>query len=329
MKYELLCQNSVTGVAYDITTLAGTIKHDTYLNGQPGKLTVTLQQDPTPNSAFNMKNGSIITFTVDGMGIFYGYVFTMGTDATGIYQITAYDQMRYLKNKQIYLTANQTASQIFEMVCKDNYQDSQWEVATPSAHIPPAYDHTGKTLYETISYAIEATTRSGEGVYFIKDKFGVLQFTSLTQELTNQIIGEGSLLTSYQYEISIDKNTYNSIIFYQDNEETGKRKPWLAQDSSTQKIWGKLQIVQQADISLNEAQLRVLGDQYLKYYNRETKTMKLTALGIPELVAGSGFIFQLDKLGVNEKMWITSANHTYEENFHMMALEVFNPMLEL
>lgn len=287
-----------------------------------------LQQDP--NGVLEIKNGSVINFSVDDMPIFRGYVFTMGTDATGIYKITAYDQTRYLKNKAIYITANQTASQIFEQVCRDNFQNSRWEVVTPSVFVPPAYVHTEKTLYEVINYGLERTNiAEKQQYYFIKDKFGVLQFTNFNQELTNQIIGEGSLLTSYQFEVSIDKDTYNTIIIYQEDEKTGMQKPQITDPAESQKIWGRLQTVVKADTSLNEAQIREMGEQYLSYYNRETKTMKLTALGIPELVAGSGFIFQLDKLGISEKMWITSASHSYQENYHTMSLEVYNPMLEL
>ena len=321
MIYKLECQNSLTGTIYDVVTLAGTISHQTTLDGQPGKLTVSLQQDP--NGILELVCGSILRFSVDDVGIFYGYIFTMGTDATGVYKITAYDQMRYLKNKETYITSNETASAVFGRVCKDNFQASQYKVIIPSTFIAPEYNHAGKALYETINYGIQYANVNEKKQYFVKDKFGVLQFTELGQEKTNLIIGDESLLTSYQYEISIDKNTYNSVKVYRDNEKTGKREVWIEFDSTTQKQWGKLQTVVQAKEEQNEAQIRELANNYMKLYNRETKTMKLTALGRPELVAGSGFTFQLEKLGINQAMWITSATHTYEKDFHTMQSEVF------
>lgn len=321
MTYRLECQNSITGIVYDIVTLAGTISHQTSLGGQAGKLTVTLQQDP--NGILEISCGSILRFLVDDIGVFYGYIFTMGRDATGIYQITAYDQMRYLKNKETYITSNQTASQVFERVCKDNFQDSQYKVIVPSSFIAPEYNHAGKTLYETIEYGIQQANINETKQYFVKDKFGVLQFTELSQEKTNLIIGDESLLTSYQYEISIDKETYNSVKIYRDNKKTGKREVWIEFDSSTQKQWGKLQTVIQAKEEQNEAQIKELANNYMKLYNRESQTMKLTALGRVELTAGSGFTFQLSDLAINQAMWITSATHTYENDYHTMSLDVY------
>lgn len=342
MTYELLCQNSKTSVVYNITALAGNIQHQTQLGGQPGKLTFSVQQDT--NNVLEMVCGSIILFSIDGVGIFKGYIFTMGTDATGVYKITAYDQMRYLKNEEVYTTSEMTASQIFELVCRDVYPglrvsitgdtyrppELPYQIVTPTTFVVPEYFHNRKTLYSIIEYGIDRTNIE-EGnkpvaerhYYYIKDKFGVLQFTELGQGLTNLIIGERSLLTSYQYEISVDKNTYNSVVIVRDNETTGKRDVWSLFDSETQKQWGKLQMVQEADKNANEAQIRELAFNLMELRNRETKTMKLTALGRPELVAGSGFNFQLDKLGLKQNMWITSATHNYERDYHTMELAVF------
>lgn len=322
MKYELYCQNSETGTSYDIVELAGRITHQTTLSGQPGKLTVTLQQDP--NEILELATGSILTFIVDGYGVFYGYIFTMGTDATGTYQITAYDQMRYLQNQETYTTRGMTADEIFMRVCKDANL-TRFRVVTPSNFIVPLYRHPNKSFYSIIQYGIDRAIIDADGAayYFIKDKFGELLFTELNEEKTGIIIGDTSLLTSYQYEISIDKDTYNTVKVTRDNEATGKREIWGKFDSENQRKWGLLQLVIEADKDSNEAQMREKAEKVLDLKNRETKTMKLTALGQKELVAGSGFIFSLDKLGIKKNMWITSATHYYEDDNHTMTLEVF------
>ena len=319
-KYELYVQNSLTGTVYDIGTLAGTITHATYINGQPGKLSVTLLQDP--NGILELVTGSILTFIVNDEGIFYGYIFELSTTEKGEYKITAYDQMRYLKNEETYLTSEMTASDIFLMICADNLQISKYEVVTPSSYISPDYDHVGKTLYEVAEYAIQYSNIYEEKQYFIKDKFGTLQFTELGQEKTNLILGDSSLVTSYDYKLSIDKETYNRVKIYRDNEEAGKRDVWIVFDSETEKQWGKLQMLEKASDDYNEAQIRQLAENYLKLYNRETKTLKINAFGIPQLIAGSGFTLQLERLGITQDFWIESATHTYSKDNHMMALEV-------
>jgi len=333
MIYEMLCQNSITGIVYDITTLCSGISYQTTLGGQPGKLTFSVLEDP--GNVLEMVCGSIISFIVDGTGVFFGYIFEMDTDESGSYKITAYDQMYYLKNEEIYITSNETASDIFIRVCRDVFPSTthegqvinvlNYEVVTLSSFIVPAYNHEDKTLYEIIEHGINQTNvyENMQNYYFIKDKFGTLQFTSLTNELTNLVIGDGSLLTGYHYKISIDKNTYNTIKIYRVNEKKGKWESWIQQDPSTQRQWGKLQMVEKVDSDLNEAEIRELANNYFKLYNRESKTMKLTALGYKEIVAGSGFLFSLEKLNINQYMWVTSATHNFEESYHTMTLDVF------
>lgn len=321
MEYEIICQNSRTGTLYNITSLAGDIQYQTYLNGQPGSLTFTTQQDP--NNILSLANGSIISFRVDGNGIFWGYIFKMGTDATGVYKVWCYDQLRYLKNMETYINSGQTADKIFTAVCKDAAL-TKYRVITPSSFIVPEYLHDNKSLYSIIEYGIERANIAEGKQYFIRDKFGEIVFTELAQEKTNLIIGDGSLLSSYQYEISIDDDTYNQVKMIRDNKETGKREIWIAFDSNNQKLWGKLQLLQKVDeAQTNESFIRDTAEKLLKLKNRETMTLKLTAIGVPELVAGSGFRFSLDKLSIKQDMWIVSATHNYLKDFHTMSLDVF------
>ena len=326
MGYSLLCQNSATGAVYDATTLATNISHQTTLDGQPGKLSFTLQDDP--KNILQLTCGSIVSFTVDGTGVFYGYIFTMSVSEDGLNKVTAYDQMRYLKNQELYITADMTASQIFERVCADSFPVvppalPRYKVITPSTYVVPTYNHEKSTLYSVIEYGMQRANIAEQKQYFLKDKFGTLLFTELAQEKTNIVLGDKSLLTGYQYEVSIDKNTYNTVKVFRANEATGRWESWIQQDPSTRNLWGTLQMVQEADSSYNEAQIRELANNIWRLRNRETKTMKVNALGVPGLDAGSGFMLSLNDLDLNQFMWITSATHNYERDYHSMQLSVF------
>ena len=74
---------------------------------------------------------------------------------------------------------------------------------------------------------------------------------------------------------------------------------------------------------LTSAEINERGLNYLKVYNRETKTLKINSLGIDELVAGKGFRFKLDRENISEDMWIVSSTHYYEKDSHTMELEVY------
>lgn len=74
---------------------------------------------------------------------------------------------------------------------------------------------------------------------------------------------------------------------------------------------------------LSLGEINEKGNNYLKLYNKETKTLKLNALGVDELVAGKGFRFVLEREGINQDMWIVSSKHHYNKDSHTMELEVF------
>ena len=228
MKLELYLQNSETGKVYDISQISESIEVYSSINGEAGKLTCLLQKDP--NNLLEISNGSVISFLVNGKGFFFGYIFKMGTDADENYEITAYDQMRYLKNSDVYTTKNQTSSDIFKKVCTD--KGLKYTVKIPTKYVPEAYLHDGKTLYTIIERGMNLASIYDKKRYFIKDNFGTLVWSEFGAEKTNIQLGDGSLVTSYTYEKSIDQDVYNQIKLYKDNEDTGKRDIWIVKDSN-------------------------------------------------------------------------------------------------
>lgn len=318
MKLELYLQNANTGTTYDISNIAGQIQLYSTINGEAGKLTCVLQKDP--NNLLQIANGSIVSFIVDGVGMFFGYVFTIGTDAQENYQITCYDQMRYLKNSDIYTTRNMTASDIFAKICKDF--NLKYKIKTPTKFIPPAYIHNKKTLYNIIERGMNLASINDNKHYFIRDNFGELTWSDLGEEKTNIQIGSGSLLYGYKYEKSIDSDTFNQIKMYKEDTKNNKREFWIVKDSDSIKRWGTLQSLTKVDSKMNEAQVKMLAENYLKSKNRETEKLTLQANGVKELTAGRGIKFILERENIDKWMWIVSSTHTFTKYNHIMELEV-------
>lgn len=110
---HIIDQESAEG--FDVTELAYNITHTTTLQGQAGKLTFNLKKDP--NDIFQVSVGSVVKFWCDDIPIFYGYVFNLKTNREESYQITAYDQMRYLQNHDYFLAENLSLQEIFRKIC--------------------------------------------------------------------------------------------------------------------------------------------------------------------------------------------------------------------
>ena len=60
--------------------------------GVPGKLTFKVLKD----MVINFQEGDPCMMSVDGVQLFYGFVFTKKRDKDGVISVTAYDQLRYL-----------------------------------------------------------------------------------------------------------------------------------------------------------------------------------------------------------------------------------------
>lgn len=318
MNLELYLQNSNDGTVFDISNIAEAITVETKLDGEAGKLTCILQKDP--NNLLQIANGSIISFIVDGTGFFFGYIFKIGTDADENYKITAYDQLRYLKNSDVIATQGNTASDIFAKICQ-NY-GLRYTIKVPSHYIPEAYLHNNKTLYAIIKRGMDLASINEKAKYFIYDNFGTLTWTEFSYEKTNIQLGGGSMLTDYQYEKSIDSDVYNQVKFYRNNDKTGKRDIWIVKDSDNIKRWGLLQYLKKAEDDDNEAKIREQAQNYLKVKNKEVETLKLSAEGIKELTVGKGIKFVLPRENIDKWMWITSATHTFTKYSHTMELGV-------
>lgn len=318
MNLELYLQNSETGKVYDISQISEQIEVFSSINGEAGKLTCLLQKDP--NNILEIANGSVISFIVNGKGFFFGYIFKIGTDADENYQITAYDQLRYLKNSDVYATKNQTSSDIFKKICND--KGLKYKIKVPTKYKPEAYLHDGKTLYNIIERGMNLASIYDKKRYFIKDDFGTVVWSEFESEKTNIQLGDGSLVTSYTYEKSIDQDVYNQVKLYRDNETTGKRDVWIVKDSNNIKKWGLLQYLKKADDKDNASKIKEQAKNYLKRYNAEVETLKLEADGIIELTAGRGIKFVLKRENIDKWMWIKSATHRFTKYSHTMELEV-------
>lgn len=322
MNLELMIQDSKSGTIYDMGQLVSSgIKWDTNISDQPGKL--TFEYIDQEDIILNM--GSVISLKVDGKGIFYGYLFKKSFSKIGKISVVAYDQMRYLKNKGIYSFSNMTASAIFSNICADFKLKS--EVVNASMYIVGPRLHDNKTLFEAIQYGIDETLTNTGNWYMIRDNFGKLQFVNVNTLKTNLFIGDASLLVDYDYNNSIDDDTYNQIQLVKENKESKKRERFIVEDSNNIKQWGILQYFEKVDEKANAAQIQARAEMLLKLKNRSIKTLKLDTLGDLSVFAGTGVVVGISDLkkesvATNQYFMVTKCTHSFSTDLHTMQLEL-------
>ncbi|MNC10682.1 hypothetical protein D3C75_583490 [compost metagenome] len=307
------------GNMWDLSEITSGLSWSTTRTGRPASIEFSLLRNGFYQSnSFTIRNGDIVRVHKDGKGIFYGYVFSIGHNPDGEISVKAYDQVRYLLSKAYYIFKGQTATEIITQLAADfklntgKLDDSEFKIESMV--------EDGQTLLDIIEKAITLTLVSTQRHYVFFDDFGGLSLRLVDNTLTDFYIGDGSLMTGYDYSADIDSDTYNRIKLYKENKETGRREVHMVEDSANIAKWGILQLYQSVDEKKNQAQIQDMLDQLAQLKNRESKSLKVDAIGDIRVRAGVYVPVAIESLGLNLPMLVDEAKHSFEGDDHTMSL---------
>lgn len=310
MNVELLIQNG--NKVYAPIVKEG-ITWDTERKGSPGKLTFTVIKDQD----INFTEGNPVRLVVDGVKLFYGFVFSKKRDKQQNITVTAYDQLRYLKNKDTYVYTNKTASDFIKMVA-DDYNLNLGTIEKTS-YIIASRVEDNTTLMDMIQNALDLELMNKKTMYVLYDDFGKLTLKSLENMKVGVVIDEETG-ENFDYTSSIDSQTYNKIKLVYENKKTGKREVYITQDSNNINNWG---ILQYYDTLQEGENGKAKADALLSLYNVKTRNLKITnALGHLSVRAGSMVVVNLNlgDIAVQNFMLVEKCKHTFNESEHIMDL---------
>ena len=112
MSAEVIIQNG--NVIY-YPSILDNIDWSTERYGSPGKLTFKCAYD----EELKIEEGNQVRFRWNDQNVFYGFIFKISRDKEPILSITAYDQLRYFKNKDTYVINAQRADEVLKMMIAD------------------------------------------------------------------------------------------------------------------------------------------------------------------------------------------------------------------
>lgn len=258
--------------------------------GQPGKMTFEVVK----TDGLSFQEGDPCRFSVDGTPIFYGFVFEKSRKGSNpaVIQVTAYDQLYYLKNKDTYVYENKTARDLIKMIAEDfklNIGDIE-----STGHTIASRVEDNQTLFDIIQNALDATLKATGKMFVLYDDVGKLTLKSIG----NMKLG-----------VLID-------------EDTGKREVYIAQDSSHINQWGVLQYYEKLDSNGNA---KAMADALLDLYNTKTRTLRLKdVLGDIRVRAGTLLVVMLGlgDINVSNYLMVEQCKHTFKDGMHLMELKM-------
>lgn len=310
---EILIQND----QIYLPAVEGSVKLEQSRKGAPAKLTFTVLKD----GVLNFQEGNPVTMRFNGKPVFAGFVFKKSRSDGLQINVTAYDQLRYLKNKDTLSYTNKTYGELLSMLATD-YHLQVGSVADTKYKIPSRIEEG--TLLDMLQNASDLTVVNTGVLYVLYDDFGKLTLKPLKDMILDVVVDEDTA-KGYDYESSIDKDTYNKIKLAVDNDQTGERETHVTNEPVNQGKWGQLQYYEKIDGSPTAAVLAERAKILLNYYNKKHRTLTIKgAFGDLRVRGGSLLVVKmgLGDIAVNNYMCVEKVTHTWEHGLHTMDLSL-------
>lgn len=281
--------------------------------GCPGELQFKVVKDDT----IAFQEGDAVRLKVNGANVFYGFIFKKKRSKDHIISVTAYDQLRYLKNKDTYVYENKTAGELIKMIATD-FKLQTGTIENTGFKIASRIEEN-TSLFDMIQNALDLTLENKKYMYVMYDDFGKITLKGLEDMQLNLLIDEETG-ENFDYTSSIDDQTYNKVKLTYDNEDTGKREVYIAQDSGNMNQWG---VLQHFDTLQKGENGQAKANALLSLYNKKTRNLSIkNAFGDVRVRAGSmvAVMLYLGDVKVQNMMLVEKCKHEFTESQHLMNL---------
>lgn len=306
MAYIMQIIDNESNEGYDVSELAYDITHFTSLQGQAGKLTFNLRKDP--NNILQLSIGTVVRFYNEDVPIFYGYIFNLKTNRQEVYQVTAYDQMRYLQNHNYLFMKDMNLVDVFKQVCTyekiKNYAIlGKAKLLNASNNLEP-YHFNDVSDFDLLQHCINETN-----VFVTKKTFEEKTKTLSVGATVNYIGGESFGGANDKLPASINRTAGTATITIVKNNTN---HPYHIQ-GKTSNVFGW---VDASSITLESDSIPLIDQNY--YFIRDN-------FGILELndIESNVKYRKTDIVGASSKEWTGNENYRYNEGY----LPESNPLI--
>lgn len=311
MNIDIFVQNKPEAVFAPVIT--GSVTWETKRSGSPGKLTFSALSD----DILKAEEGNAVRLDVNGVPVFLGFLFERSWGKDGIISATAYDQLRYLKNKDSYSYTDKTASEVIRMIAAD-FNMQLGELVETSFWIKSRIKKDN-ALFDIILDALDLSMIHDQKTYVLYDDVGKLTLKD-AETMKVGILIDQETAEDYDYKASIDGETYNQIKVYYDDEETKKRELFMAKHTENINKWGILQKYESIDKGSNGQEI---AERYLSMHNKPTRSMSIkNAFGDVQVRAGCVLPVSLNvrDMVIHNNLLVEQVKHTFKEGVHWMDL---------
>ncbi|SES68449.1 CHAP domain-containing protein [[Clostridium] polysaccharolyticum] len=291
-------------------------------------MTITEERKCSPGTAkfefkyerkYKVEEGNAVLIVVDGVKRFYGFVFTRSVSKDGMMSITAYNQLRYFKNKDTLVYKNKTASEVLKIII-DRFNLNAGTITDTKYKVSAIEDNM--TLFDIMQNVLDDTMMTKGIIYTLWDDCGKLMLQDTSKMIVNGCLIDAETGEDYTYKTSIDSNTYNQVKLIYENKDKGTFDLYVTKDSNNINKWGVLQYLEKID----DPDVGKLKSQaYLKLYNQKTKNLTIKGvIGNTAVHAGCliPVLLTLQDMKISNYMLVEKVVHNFKNKQYTMDLTV-------
>ena len=235
------------------------VQIETDRHGSAGKMTFTTM------AVKSFLEGDPVAFYYDNKCIFKGYVFTKKRNKSlPKITVTAYDQLRYLKNKFSYVFVNKKASDIVKSLC----EDFNLEVGTieDSKYVVEAIAEENKAAIDIIMTATQETLANTGQMFVLYDDAGKVCYRNVLNLKVNTILDKDTA-QDLDYQTSIDEETYNRVVlYYKPKSNSGSSATFSSMDASLSGGGsGSAGVQKMLSVAQSQLGIKETGNNIVKY----------------------------------------------------------------
>lgn len=300
---------------YDVSELVGQVEFADNIN-KAGVCTFPMMKD-----SVRPEEGNSVRVICEGETYFAGNIFKLGFTHEAQINVTAYDQLRYLKANETYVFKNKTATDVVRQICGD--MGLRTGLLEDTGYSPGTKIFDGKDMLDIIADYLKLTLVAKKEIFYVKDIAGEIVLKNIRNSISDLLLDPESLMLGFSYERGIDNDSCNKIKLVRDNKQTGKRELYIAQDSGNIKAWGgTLQHYEKLDDDVNPAQANAKAEALLFLKNRVRQSLSVDVLGESDIRAGNMLYVSLPEFELGKFLLCTAAKHSFTNHAHTVKIDL-------